>query len=133
MLANTPNWLFVALGGVVALYGLWKIIETGVALLFWVVLVIGGVGGVQYGWQKGSMDPAALTSEMVLKGLHELSLLEKDAAMEKISALCRSWTDKPSATKQAPSTENSTPPQPVPSQLPFPLPSSPSTSSGRFR
>lgn len=135
MLAETPNWLIVSLGGVVALYGLWKIIETGVALLFWVILVIGGIGGVQYGWQKGSVDPAALTSEMVLKGLHELSLLEKDAAMEKISALCRSWTDKPSSTKQASAIEtNNPPPPPVQSSQPAPpLPASPSTPSGRFR
>ena len=133
MLAEIPDWLIVTLGGIVSLYGLWKIVETGVALLFWVVLLICGIAGVQYGWQKGSLDPTALTSEMVRKGLYELSLLEKDVAMEKISALCRLWTDKPSSTtKQAPASETNNVLLPVPSQPAATLPSSPLMPSGRF-
>ncbi|MBF0419482.1 MAG: hypothetical protein HQL78_04885 [Magnetococcales bacterium] len=124
MLAETPNWLIITVGGLAALFGFWKIVGTGISLLFWVFLVICGIGVAQYGWERGSSESTVLTSEAIVRRIRELSLLEKDTAMEKISSICRSLTDKPPLTMQTTpvAEEHRTPLSLSPSPEPEPAP-----------
>ncbi|MBF0419484.1 MAG: hypothetical protein HQL78_04895 [Magnetococcales bacterium] len=132
MLAEIPNWLIVTVGVLTALIGFWKIVVTGISLLFWVFLVICGIGVAQYGWERDRSDSTTLTSETIINRLRELSLLEKDTALEKISSICRSLTDKPPLAMQTiPVSEEhrtpsslSPPSEPAPLIPPSPLPGS---------
>lgn len=38
----------IAVSGIVALFGLYKVLRSSITLVFWIVLVIGGVFGVTY-------------------------------------------------------------------------------------
>ncbi|MBF0621767.1 MAG: hypothetical protein HQL54_07535 [Magnetococcales bacterium] len=91
-MAENPDmmsWIIMGIGALLVLIGFIKIISNGLTLLIWVVLVVVGAFGVNYGL---SMRNGELPTEMT----SILELLEPGAEMsrEALASICEKITEE---------------------------------------
>ncbi|GAB0057910.1 hypothetical protein SIID45300_02244 [Candidatus Magnetaquicoccaceae bacterium FCR-1] len=118
MPAEAHNWWIVAAASIMALIGVVNLLRTGISLLVWGLLLVAGVGGIQYGWNNGEADMAKLLStETVMHGVRELRQLDVNViARQAISWYQQHWSDPPAPAK--PDARHKPDTQPKPDAMP---------------
>ncbi|MBF0310631.1 MAG: hypothetical protein HQL56_13995 [Magnetococcales bacterium] len=103
VLPAMESWILVVAGGLLALFGIYKIVANSFSLFFWVLLVAVGMSGVSYGLKHDSVVLSADTfSQGLLGQLKETLEPGRELSRQSLEKLCLSLAAEPKPATTAP-------------------------------